>query len=84
MIFKRTYCPDCNRQCRYKVVESQDNVLAADGMEVAYTKQTAYCRKCGREVYVKKVSDRNCEKQEIAYAIAKGIRKMLWEENERR
>lgn len=37
MIFKRTYCPDCNRQCRYKVVESQGNVLAVYGLKTTYT-----------------------------------------------
>ncbi len=81
MIFKRTYCPDCNRQCRYKVVESQDNVLAVDGLEIPYTKQTAYCRKCGREVYVGKIGDRNCERQVLAYTIAEMLREMYGEGN---
>lgn len=81
MIFKRTYCPDCNRQCRYKVVESQGNVLAVYGLKTTYTKRTAYCRKCGREVYVGKIGEWNYEQQVYAYAIAKMLREMHGEEN---
>lgn len=54
----RAFCPQCRRDVKYSVKENKETAkLKGEAFE--FTSHTAYCEKCGSEIYVAELEDAN-------------------------
>ena len=56
----KAYCITCGRYRRVRVKKELTEALVK-GIQLVYYERSAFCRRCGNEVYVPEVNDENCE-----------------------
>ncbi len=54
------FCPECRQDVRYSVKQNKDSAKLKGGV-YEFTSSTAYCEKCGEEVYVAELEDANLQ-----------------------
>jgi len=62
----RTFCPECRKEVDYKIKNLVEEKKVR-GLEFEYTAERAYCNKCGKEIFISELHDRNLEKINNAY-----------------
>ena len=60
------FCENCNELIEYTTKEIRDSI-EIKGKKYEYEKTVAYCTKCGEEVSVNEITDRNLEKADEVY-----------------
>lgn len=60
------FCPECRQDVKYSVKEKAE-VAELKGEAYEFTSHTAYCEKCGGEVYVAELEDENLKALYDAY-----------------
>ena len=60
------FCPECRQDVKYSVKENTESAKLK-GEIYEFTSRTAYCEKCGGEVYVAELEDGNLESLYDAY-----------------
>lgn len=61
------YCIWCNEKTPYEIKRHKKRLIKRNGIEFFAKEIYAECRKCGFEVYVPEVNDRNVAIRENAY-----------------
>ena len=69
---KTTYCPHCEKEVEFKVIETLGKDLL-DDREYEYNKKNAFCEECGLEVFVDEIHDYNLESIYDEYRKSNGI-----------
>ena len=64
---KTAYCPWCNEETPYAVDLDNKHLIHKNDIGFFVKELTATCTKCGFDVYVPEVNDRNVERREKAY-----------------
>jgi len=62
----RAFCPECRQDVKYSVKENQETA-ELKGEVYEFTSHTAYCEKCGGEIYVAELEDANLKALYDAY-----------------
>jgi putative zinc finger/helix-turn-helix YgiT family protein len=60
------FCPECRQDVKYSVKENKESAKLK-GEVYEFTSRTAYCEKCGGEIYVAKLEDENLKSLYDAY-----------------
>jgi len=71
----RTFCPECRKDVEYQIEDSVEK-KEVRGMEFEYTAERAYCNKCGEEIFIPELHDKNLQKIDNAYREKAGIIKV--------
>lgn len=60
------FCIDCGKNVEYDI-ENIKVSLTVRGVAFSYWEKNAYCKKCGKEVYVAALNDMNADARAKAY-----------------
>ena len=66
------YCISCDEKTEY-IVKACKRDIIVKGVAFSYVHQTAYCTKCGDELFVPEINDENVQSREDAYRKASGL-----------
>lgn len=66
------FCISCDEKTEY-IIKACKRDITVKGVTFSYVHQTAYCTKCGDELYVPEINDENVQSREDAYRKAAGL-----------
>lgn len=69
---KKVYCMNCDEKQPYELKTTREEI-SVRGIAFSYLEHTAYCARCGDEIYVAEVNDMNARAREDAYHEASGL-----------
>ena len=72
MSTQKVFCPECRRDVKYSVKENKETA-ELKGEVFEFTSPTAYCEKCGSEIYVAELEDANLKALYDLYRQRHGI-----------
>ena len=67
----KVFCVNCDERQDYAVASGFVEEIEKSGVRFRYDREVAFCAKCGHEVYVAEVNDRNVDRRIEAYRRAK-------------
>lgn len=62
----KVYCDNCEEKTDY-ILESSDREILIKGVSFSFLETKAYCKQCGKLIYVPGVHDSNVYNRKISY-----------------
>ena len=69
---EQIFCSECRKDVEYQIKNLVEEKKVR-GLEFEYTAERAYCNKCGSEIFISELHDKNLKKIDNAYREKQGL-----------